>query len=101
MHFLPWRRRSLMVYWRDSEGQAFVAATLAVSQLIALFLLWREQYADFWTAWRLALFNTVSIATTTGYASIDYNLWPTFAPALMLFLSYFATCAGRLAVASR
>jgi len=94
MHFLAWRRRSLSVYWRDPEGQAFVAVTLLAALLIAVFLLWREQYADFWTAWRYALFNTVSIATTTGYASTDYNQWPTFAPALMLFLCCFATCAG-------
>jgi trk system potassium uptake protein TrkH len=94
MHFLAWRRRSLAVYWRDPEGKAFVTVTLGASLLIALFLLWRGQYADFWTAWRFALFNTVSIATTTGYASTDYNQWPIFAPVLMLFLCCFATCAG-------
>ena len=94
MHFLAWRRRSLAVYFKDPEGQAFVAVTLSASVLIAGFLLWKEQYADFGTAFRYALFNTVSIATTTGYASTDYNQWPTFAPALMLFLCCFATCAG-------
>jgi trk system potassium uptake protein len=36
----------------------------------------------------------VSIATTTGYASTDYNQWPIFAPVLMLFLCGFTTCAG-------
>ena len=39
-------------------------------------------------------FNVVSIATTTGYASTDYNQWPIFAPVLMLFLCGFTTCAG-------
>jgi trk system potassium uptake protein TrkH len=36
----------------------------------------------------------VSIATTTGFASTDYNLWPAFAPLWMLFLCSFATSAG-------
>jgi trk system potassium uptake protein TrkH len=36
----------------------------------------------------------VSIATTTGFASVDFNLWPAFAPLWMLFLSSFATSAG-------
>jgi trk system potassium uptake protein TrkH len=94
MHFLAWRQRSLRAYWRDPEGQAFVGVTVGASLLIAGFLLWRGQYADFLTAWRYALFNTVSIATTTGYATADFNQWPVFAPALMLFLCCFATCAG-------
>ena len=38
--------------------------------------------------------NVVSIATTTGYASVDYALWPIFAPLWMLFLSSFVTSAG-------
>jgi trk system potassium uptake protein TrkH len=46
------------------------------------------------TALRHSAFNVVSIATTTGYASLDYNLWPFFAPLWMLFLCSFATSAG-------
>jgi trk system potassium uptake protein TrkH len=36
----------------------------------------------------------VSLATTTGYASTDYSLWPVFAPVWLLFLGSFVTCAG-------
>lgn len=94
MHFLAWRRRSPGVYLRDPEGKSFIVVVLAASLAIAAFLLWKEQYPDFATSFRYALFNTVSIATTTGYASTDYNQWPTLAPVLMLFLCCFATCAG-------
>lgn len=94
MHFLAWRRRSLVVYVRDSESKAYVFTLVAASLLIAVFLLARDVYPDGWSALRYALFNTVSIATTTGYASTDYNQWPIFAPVLMIFLSAFTTCAG-------
>jgi trk system potassium uptake protein TrkH len=43
---------------------------------------------------RHAAFNVVSIATTTGFATVDYGQWPMFAPIFMLFLCGFATCAG-------
>ena len=43
---------------------------------------------------RFAIFNVVSIATTTGYATTDYNLWPTLTFSLMLLLSCFTTCSG-------
>jgi len=36
----------------------------------------------------------VSIATTTGYATTDYNLWPTITFSLMILLSCFTTCSG-------
>jgi trk system potassium uptake protein TrkH len=61
---------------------------------VALFLWSRGTYAEFGTALRHAAFNVVSIATTTGFASVVYAQWPVFAPALMLFLCSFATCAG-------
>jgi trk system potassium uptake protein TrkH len=44
--------------------------------------------------YRMVLFNTVSIASTTGYATTDYTQWPIFAPILMLMLSGIATSAG-------
>ena len=46
------------------------------------------------TALRFAAFNVVSIATTTGYANTDFNLWPIFAPLWMLFLCSFASCSS-------
>jgi trk system potassium uptake protein TrkH len=94
IHFLAWRRRSLRVYWHDPEGTRFLLLMLASVVAVATYLLWQQVYPDFATAWRHAAFNVVAIATTTGYSSVDYNQWPTFAPALMLFLCMFATCAG-------
>jgi len=94
MHFLAWRQRSLRVYVRDPQSRAFVVTALGASLLVAAFLLARDVYPDWPTALRFALFNTVSIATTTGFASTDFNQWPIFAPVLMIFLSCFTTCAG-------
>jgi trk system potassium uptake protein TrkH len=51
-------------------------------------------YPGFWTALRYAAFNVVSIASTTGFASTDFNAWPIFAPLWMLYLSCFATSSG-------
>jgi trk system potassium uptake protein TrkH len=51
-------------------------------------------YPSFLESLRHAAFNVVSVATTTGYATVDYAQWPLFAPLLMLLLGCFATCAG-------
>jgi trk system potassium uptake protein len=93
-HFLFLRSGRLNVYRRDPEAIPFVALLLASCVGIALFLWGQGTYQEFWTALRYASFNVVSIATTTGFASTDYNKWPIFAPVWMLFLCCFATCSG-------
>jgi trk system potassium uptake protein TrkH len=61
---------------------------------VAAYLLVHGVYKSFDEALRHSMFNVVSIATTTGFASVDYGQWPVFVPMSMLLLSCFATCAG-------
>ncbi|MFZ5556317.1 MAG: TrkH family potassium uptake protein [Pseudomonadota bacterium] len=93
-HFLVFRRRRLMAYVTDPEAKLFIGLMLAAVLGMALHLWTSGIYADFATALRYAAFNTVSVATTTGYATADFNLWPAFAGFFMLFLGSFATCSG-------
>ena len=93
-HFLAWHRRSLRAYRVDPEARTFLGVVLVSVLGVAAFLVWQGAYADFGTALRFAAFNVVSIATTTGYANTDFNLWPIFAPLWMLFLCSFASCSG-------
>ena len=92
--FLAVRGRSLLPYAHDPEARYFLGVTLASVIGIAIYLEVQGVYPDFGTAFRHALFNVVLIATTTGFASVDYNAWPIFAPLWMLFLCSFATSAG-------
>ena len=93
-HFLAWRRLSLAPYRRDPEATVYLAVLFTSVLLIALYLLAMGVYADFGSALRYASFNVISIATTTGYANTDFNLWPIFAPLSMLFLCSFVCCSG-------
>ena len=93
-HFLAVTGRSLRPYHSDPEASWFLAVTLGSVLAIAVFLVWHGIYLDFWVALRHSAFNVISIATTTGFATVDYALWPMFAPLWMLFLCSFATSAG-------
>jgi trk system potassium uptake protein TrkH len=93
-HFLAWHRRSLRAYRVDPEAKVFLGVVGASVLAIAAYLAWEGVYPDYATALRYAAFNVVSIATTTGYANTNYNLWPIFAPLWMLFLCSFASCSG-------
>jgi len=93
-HFLAWRSKGMNPYRADAEAGWFLAVTLASAALIAVVLALLHTYPSFGVALRYSLFNVISIATTTGYANVDYALWPIFAPGLMLLLCLFASSAG-------
>ncbi|MCW5591140.1 MAG: TrkH family potassium uptake protein [Burkholderiales bacterium] len=93
-HFLVIRRRSLAPYLADVEARRVMIWMVGSSLAIAAFLTAEAVYPDFATALRHASFNVVSIASTTGFASVDYAQWPWFAPIWMIFLSCFATSSG-------
>ncbi len=93
-HFLAWRGKSLSAYLQDSEATASIGIILGSCVGIALLLWWKGTYSGFWTALRHASFNLVSIATSSGYSSLDYAQWPMFAPLWMMFLTAIVASSG-------
>ncbi|HQD13829.1 MAG TPA: potassium transporter TrkG [Ottowia sp.] len=93
-YFMVWRTRSLRPLWRDAEVRAYVLVLLAAIVVVWGILLRQGQHVDAGHALRDAAFQVVSVATTTGYATTDYLLWPTFVPVLMLLLGGIVSCAG-------
>lgn len=94
LYFLVWRKRSIGVLLRDTEARAYLMLMGGSVLLVAVFLAAKGVYPTFTESFRHAAFSVVSVATTTGFATVDYALWPMFAPVLMLALCCFATCAG-------
>ncbi len=51
-------------------------------------------YGSFATSLRHAFFQVASIITTTGYATVDFNAWPTFSRTILVVLMFVGACAG-------
>jgi trk system potassium uptake protein TrkH len=94
LYFLCLRRRSLGVLLTDTEARGTLAVLVGAVLLVAAYLYGQGVYDDPLLALRHSAFNVVSVASTTGYATVDFNQWPTFAPWFMLMLSGMATSAG-------
>jgi trk system potassium uptake protein len=93
-HFRIWQARSFGAARIDVELPYYIAV-IAISVLfISAFLWWNGVYADFASALRHGAFHTVSVATNTGYATVDYAQWPVFAPLWLMFLGTFVACSG-------
>ena len=54
-------------------------------------------YGSVGTSLRHAFFQVSSIITTTGYATVDFNTWPTFSKAILVALMFIGGCAGSTA----
>jgi trk system potassium uptake protein len=53
-----------------------------------------SQWEHLETAFRDGMFQVVSIMTTTGFGTADYDQWNDFSRALLLFLMFVGGCAG-------
>ena len=93
-HFRAWQERRVAVYRQDSELPYFVVVLAASVIGVTAFLWANGTYPDLATTLRYAAFNTVSVATNTGYATTDYAQWPVFAPLWLIFLGTFVACSG-------
>ena len=93
-YFMLWRQRSVSPVVRDTEVRAYLGVLGLATLLVMSMLLVERVVDDFTSAIRQAAFQVVSVATTTGSATTDYLLWPSFVPVLLLFLGCFVSCAG-------
>jgi trk system potassium uptake protein TrkH len=93
LHFLAWRTRNPMRYWEAGEFRAYISILSMVSLAVTLYL-WHWDAYSFLEAVRYAVFHAVSIGTTTGFATTEFQAWPAFLPILLLFASFVGGCAG-------
>lgn len=84
-------QRSFKIVFRDEELRAYAAVT-ATATLALMVILWGTMSAG--NNLRTALFQVLSILTTTGYASVDFELWNQQAKAVLLGLMFIGGCAG-------
>jgi trk system potassium uptake protein TrkH len=94
LYFVAITKRQPGRIWRDAEWRGSMGLLVGSGVFVAGLLLFKGTLSDPGEALRMALFNVISIGSTTGYATVDYTQWPVFAPLYMIMLSGIATSAG-------
>lgn len=77
---------------KDEELRLYLGIVLSSILLITINI--RDYYSSLAEAVRHATFQVASIITTTGFATADFDLWPSFSKAILLFLMIVGACAG-------
>ena len=94
LHFLAWRNSSFKNYRYDSEFKAYLLILVSICTICSVYLVVKGDYQDNSLAITDAIFQSVSIATTTGFTTTHYQNWPGFLPLLLLYASFIGACAG-------
>ena len=79
LHFVALQRRTARVYARDSET-AFFITVIALATVVTCSLLLTTETLGVEDSLIHGVFQTVSIATTTGFTTQDFSVWPLFLP---------------------
>ena len=79
----------------SAESWIYLGIFTAVTVIITVSVM--PIYGDFGTSVRQAFFQTVSIGTTTGYATADFDKWPMICRSLLLLIMFTGGCAGSTA----
>ncbi len=82
-----------LAFWRDSECRFFIGVVIFLT-IIVSFNLYGSTYRSLGEAFRYGLFQVVSIVTTTGYATADYEQWPAMAQIIIFFCMFIGASAG-------
>ncbi len=82
--------------WQNEEFRAYFMITILASFVIMLLLMFQHglHVAE---AFRLALFQVISILTTTGFATADYTTWGGVAVIIIFTLMFIGGSAGSTA----
>ena len=84
--------RQFKSVFSDEELRLYFGIIFASIALIVLNI--RDLYPTLEETIRHAAFQVGSIITTTGYATTDFDLWPSFSKTILLCLMVVGACAG-------
>ncbi|WP_428267174.1 TrkH family potassium uptake protein [Haliangium sp.] len=86
---------------RSPEVKLYTAITLASIAIISAVLMLAETYDSVGACLRYGSFQVVSIVTTTGFGTADFNTWPRVTQFLLVALMLIGGCAGSTAGGSK
>jgi len=92
LHFQLIRGKAF-AFWRDSECRFYIIITVLITGAL-FFFIYGSAYQNIGDALRHASFQAVSIITTTGFATADYELWVPGSQMLLLLSMFFGASAG-------
>ncbi|MDD2236305.1 MAG: potassium transporter TrkG, partial [Kiritimatiellae bacterium] len=81
-------------YFKNTECRFYMGWMLLCVFVVTFLLFFSETYDSFGASFRYGCFQVLSIGSTTGFVTADFDLWPKACILLLLLLMLFGACAG-------
>ena len=82
---------------KNEEFRLYAAILAAATAAVAASLMLRGGYTDIWQAVTDSAFQTTTIMTTTGFATTNFGVWPTFCQMVLVILMVIGGCSSSTA----
>ena len=90
-------RKKHKAFFKNEEIRLFALLLLIGSIIVTISLITNNEFDSVFESIRRGFFQTISIMTTTGFSTVDYNLWPAAAIILPMMLVFCGGCSGSTA----
>ncbi|MFC2149981.1 TrkH family potassium uptake protein [Calditrichota bacterium] len=94
LHYRFISKLDIKGYWSSREFRLYVAIIGIITLLLVTNNLTKDSIGEIEGVFRASLFQTVSILTTTGYGSADWEQWGAFAQLLLVCAMFIGGMAG-------
>jgi trk system potassium uptake protein TrkH len=96
LYYFSLRGKSLKTFWRNEEFKLYTYISLGATFLLTVVLILSdgEKILNLEQVIRTSAFQAISIITTTGYATADFDKWPLIARISLFVLMFVGGCAG-------
>lgn len=84
--------KNILGVLKSDELRCYLIIVASAVLLITLDI--RSIYGDFLLSLRYAFFQVASIMTTTGFSTVDFNLWSSFSKGILVLLMFIGACAS-------
>lgn len=91
IYFLLLVRKPKQVF-KSEELHVYLGIVLLSTLIIGVNV--RDSFSSIWVAMQQAFFQVGAIITTTGFSTVDFNLWPTLSKTILVLLMFVGACAG-------
>jgi trk system potassium uptake protein TrkH len=78
----------------DSQVITYLTSVACVIALMSVWVVYLPNADPWMSSFRNATFTVVSVITTTGFTTVDYGLWGSFAAQIILLISIIGACTG-------